>query len=77
MTSLHSKEKPATEHQEKGETNGAQDHPSDVEALPASSAHVPLDPAIERSLRRKMDRRVVPLLALLYLLAFLDRSNIG
>ncbi|KAK0743142.1 major facilitator superfamily transporter [Schizothecium vesticola] len=36
-----------------------------------------IDPAIEKRLRRKLDRRVVGVLFLLYLVAFLDRSNIG
>ncbi|KAK1836662.1 major facilitator superfamily transporter [Podospora conica] len=36
-----------------------------------------IDPAIEKRLRRKLDRRVVGILFMLYLLAFLDRSNIG
>jgi hypothetical protein len=36
-----------------------------------------IDPAIEKRLRRKLDRRVVGILFLLYLVAFLDRSNIG
>ena len=31
--------------------------------------------AIVRSARRKVDRRLIPVLALLYLLAFLDRGN--
>lgn len=36
-----------------------------------------IDPAVEKRLRRKLDRRVVGILFLLYLVAFLDRSNIG
>jgi hypothetical protein len=36
-----------------------------------------IDPAIAKRVRRKFDTHVVPLLAVLYLLAFLDRSNIG
>lgn len=31
----------------------------------------------ERKIRRKLDLRVVPLVTLLYLLCFLDRSNVG
>lgn len=31
----------------------------------------------ERVIRRKLDFRVVPLVTLLYLLCFLDRSNVG
>ena len=36
-----------------------------------------IDPAVEKRVIRKMDRTVVPLVMALYLLAFLDRSNIG
>jgi MFS family permease len=39
--------------------------------------HEDIDPAIEKRVVRKLDRRVVPLVMALYLLAFLDRSNIG
>ncbi|KAI1341272.1 major facilitator superfamily transporter [Xylariaceae sp. FL0016] len=36
-----------------------------------------LDPALERRVRRKIDRVLIPLVMGLYLVAFLDRSNIG
>ena len=36
-----------------------------------------IDKAVEKSLRRKLDRRIITLVFLAYLLAFLDRSNIG
>src|SRR4051794_11151225 len=36
-----------------------------------------IDPAVEKRVIRKLDRTVVPLVMALYLLAFLDRSNIG
>ncbi|KAL9045143.1 MAG: hypothetical protein Q9214_001772, partial [Letrouitia sp. 1 TL-2023] len=36
-----------------------------------------VDPQTEKSVVRKMDLHVVPLVSALYLLAFLDRSNIG
>ncbi|OJD38741.1 major facilitator superfamily protein [Diplodia corticola] len=46
-----------------------------------SSGEVALEPAWteeeERAVRRKMDWHLVPLVTLLYLLCFLDRSNIG
>ncbi len=46
------------------------------EALPQThNDHV--DPAAEKPLVRKMDFRIVPLVTALYILAFLDRSNIG
>jgi len=41
----------------------------------AHSRHV--EPGIERRVVRKMDLRIVPLVSALYVLAFLDRSNIG
>jgi len=36
-----------------------------------------IDPQAEKKLLRKIDLRVVPILWLLFLLAFLDRTNIG
>lgn len=36
-----------------------------------------VEPGIERRVVRKMDMRIVPLVTALYVLAFLDRSNIG
>lgn len=36
-----------------------------------------IDPVVAKRVRRKLDTHVVPLLGALYLLAFLDRSNIG
>lgn len=36
-----------------------------------------LDPESEKKLRRKIDRYIVPLVALLYLFSFIDRANIG
>ena len=38
---------------------------------------VHLDPEVEARIRRKIDFRLIPLLSLLYLLCFLDRTNIG
>ena len=52
-------------------------HHGDVEATAMPTARADIDPEIEKRVLKKLDRRVVPLLALLYLLAFLDRSNIG
>jgi hypothetical protein len=55
----------------------------DVEAaaMSAGDGHVvaspPINVELEKRVRRKLDRNLVPLLAALYLLAFLDRSNIG
>ncbi|KAK0742409.1 major facilitator superfamily domain-containing protein [Apiosordaria backusii] len=39
--------------------------------------NVEIDPVIERRVRRKFDRTLVVLVFLAYMLAFLDRSNIG
>jgi hypothetical protein len=39
--------------------------------------HVLVDSKSERILVRKLDRRIIPWVALLYLLSFLDRVNIG
>ena len=36
-----------------------------------------IDPAAEKKLLRKLDLRVVPVLWFLFMLAFLDRTNIG
>ncbi|KAK5684680.1 hypothetical protein LTS12_029104 [Elasticomyces elasticus] len=43
----------------------------------AEATHLPLDEKELARIYRKVDRRVLPLLAVLYLLCFLDRSNIG
>ncbi|KAH8887525.1 major facilitator superfamily transporter [Thozetella sp. PMI_491] len=40
-------------------------------------SHIDIDAVTEKRLLRKLDRRVVSILFLLYLVAFLDRSNIG
>ncbi|KAF2853798.1 pantothenate transporter liz1 [Plenodomus tracheiphilus IPT5] len=49
----------------------------DVEAVPVESVIGEIDLEIEKRVRRKLDTHLVPLLSVLYLLAFLDRSNIG
>ena len=49
----------------------------DAEARPAARVEDEIDPVIEKRVRRKLDTHIVPLLSALYLLAFLDRSNIG
>ncbi|KAF1985408.1 MFS general substrate transporter [Aulographum hederae CBS 113979] len=36
-----------------------------------------IDPTMEKRVVRKLDRNIMPLVMILYLLAFLDRSNIG
>ena len=59
------------------ETRAIRDENGDVEAAPAPEPHAEIDPAVEKRVRRKLDMHIVPLVAGLYLLAFLDRSNIG
>lgn len=36
-----------------------------------------IDPEAEKKLLRKLDFRIIPVLWFLYMLAFLDRTNIG
>ena len=50
----------------------------------ASIAHIniiyqpePIDPVLEARVRRKLDWRLMPILTLIYLFAFIDRSNAG
>jgi len=45
--------------------------------MPVDHAESVIDPAIEKKLVRKLDFNLVPLVSALYLLSFLDRSNIG
>lgn len=49
----------------------------DGDGIPDAPVIGKIDPVIAKRVRRKLDKHVVPLLAALYLLAFLDRSNIG
>lgn len=49
----------------------------DVEAVTDELLLEEVDPQMEQRVRRKLDMHLVPLLSALYLLAFLDRSNIG
>ena len=49
--------------------------PADVERIERDVGQVNTD--LERRVRRKMDWHIIPLVSALYLLAFLDRSNIG
>ncbi|KAE9987689.1 hypothetical protein EG328_001922 [Venturia inaequalis] len=66
--------------------DGQTHHATDGEVEKAASvayddgderAPQPIDPIMEKRLLRKMDRNIIPLVMALYLLAFLDRSNIG
>ncbi|KAH7091054.1 major facilitator superfamily domain-containing protein [Paraphoma chrysanthemicola] len=51
--------------------------PSTLENGPQDAVTGGVDPEIEKRVRRKLDMHIVPLVCALYLLAFLDRSNIG
>lgn len=43
----------------------------------SSKSEVSIDPAAEKKLIRKCDLHVIPILSVLFLLAFVDRINIG
>ncbi|OCK81213.1 MFS general substrate transporter [Lepidopterella palustris CBS 459.81] len=67
---------------EKFHNEGDLDEDKDVDTIkledgPTVLAHQYVDPVLEKKLVRKLDLHVVPLVMALYLLAFLDRSNIG
>jgi len=49
----------------------------DPHQVPLYNPHVDISNVDERKLMRKIDLRLVPWLALLYLLSFLDRTGIG
>lgn len=59
------------------------DFHADEKVLPKDGADTQLentavvDPVLEKALVRKQDRRIIPLAAGIYLLCYLDRSNIG
>ncbi|KAK9369479.1 major facilitator superfamily domain-containing protein [Lipomyces kononenkoae] len=47
-----------------------------LESVPTNAAGV-IDPAVERAICRRLDMRLLPLLALMYLFNSLDKSNLG
>ena len=47
------------------------------EKAAAAGEHPPIDPLAEKKLLRKVDLHLIPMLFLLFLMAFLDRTNIG
>ncbi|KAF7585167.1 hypothetical protein BBP40_012023 [Aspergillus hancockii] len=53
-------------HLEQAQPNNAKD-----------TQHIRVDSADQTSIRRKFDRRVLPLVCILYILSYLDRGNIG
>lgn len=48
-----------------------------IHASNAASMNQQIDPVIEKHVLHKLDRRLAPMFATLYFLAYLDRSNIG
>lgn len=42
-----------------------------------ASDHEPIDPAMQKQLNKKFDKHIVPFLFGMWLLAFIDRTNIG
>ena len=48
-----------------------------VQANDRNASRFELDPVAEKKLLWKVDLRLVPILWFLYMLAFLDRTNIG
>ena len=62
---------------ERGLDAARHERPDEAYLAAAAAAEPSLDAATEKQLVRKMDRRVITLVFLAYLCAFLDRSNIG
>ena len=51
--------------------------PADLGEVSSTEGDVEYDEKMTRQLVRKIDRHILPVLAILYLLSFLDRTNIG
>ena len=51
--------------------------PADPILSPAAAAHTAADPALPERTRRHVTRRLIPYLMFIYLLAYLDRANVG
>ena len=49
----------------------------DALAVEEANGGVAIDPVLEKRVLRKLDWNLITLVSVLYLLAFLDRSNIG
>ncbi|KAK0658117.1 putative transporter [Lasiodiplodia hormozganensis] len=67
-------EKPRAQHLEKVDLD---ERSSGSDTAASRRPHIHFDPAAEKKIIRKCDYRVVPPLTTLFLLAFLDRTNIG
>lgn len=50
---------------------------SETEAPDMSTGQIAIDPAAEKRLIRKLDLMLSPMMVLFFLVAYLDRSNIG
>lgn len=48
-----------------------------TESVAAGEQHLSIDSVANRKLLRKLDLRLAPLMTLIFLCAYLDRSNIG
>ena len=70
---------PPLSYAKEADHNGGSSSPENGsnKTLLETAGQVALDPALEKRLRRKFDRTLVVLVFLAYMLAFLDRSNIG
>ncbi|KAF1848432.1 MFS general substrate transporter [Cucurbitaria berberidis CBS 394.84] len=77
MPASHAQERDFMDNDNENKADSIRNERGDVEAVPAAPIHEEIDPEIEKRVRRKLDCHLVPLLSALYLLAFLDRSNIG
>ena len=77
MHSFASKEPETVDDDGEKKLRSIKEDNGDVEAVPIAQEPDEIDPEIEKRVRRKLDTHIVPLLSALYLLAFLDRSNIG
>ncbi|KAH9886567.1 MFS transporter-like protein [Xylariomycetidae sp. FL2044] len=65
-------------HPEPARSTDEEEHLGHVEGkFPQEPDSLSLDPALEKQVRRKLDYHLIPLVMGLYLVAFLDRSNIG
>lgn len=70
------KDKDEIQHSQAGDTTPTKLESGHVESQQNQNM-TSIDPVIEARVRRKLDTHLVPLLGACYLLAFLDRSNVG
>ncbi len=69
-------EKEKVRHGENGYEDASVQHEANRTHAPLTDA-ADIDPETEKRIRRKFDRHIVPILFGIWLLAFLDRANIG